>query len=426
MAAADYTFANKLPTAITFANTMLYMVKNNLVTGSLIQAVPSEDLTRENKLITNFKRPVRLSVKEGLKIDVEDILMGSETFKIDTHRHVAVGDDDLGIVTSWDDMMKNSTLKAAAYALAQYIDMACARELLKFPNWIGTPGATLGKVDNIIKATNRMFKLAVPMDNISAILDGDDITELKIKYIDSNIQAINAKLLSQSGFVTMVDNVKLHHTQNLPTLTTGTRSAAQVDGASQNSNYRDIMANSYISQQLKVKGMGNAKTISKGEVFTIAGVYALQMNTKENLGYLQQFVVLEDATSTSGGVATLKISPGIIIPKTDDSTGNSKSNTTFGNCSAAPADGAALTFIGDPSKPYLIRGMFQKYAIRLASVPLMMPYSGTAAVARDPMTGISIRYWRFSAGTEGKHFHRWDIFFGVKAMENTFGVRLNG
>lgn len=106
-------------------------------------------------------------------------------------------------------------------------------------------------------------------------------------------------------------------------------------------------------------------TITKGTVFTIAGVYAVHPQTKQNLGYLKQFShVGNDVTANSSGQATLTLNEPIY----------SSTSGSLQNVSALPADETgALVFVGSASTTYKQSLMFHKKAFRVMSVPMVMP-----------------------------------------------------
>jgi hypothetical protein len=143
-------------------------------------------------------------------------------------------------------------------------------------------------------------------------------------------------------------------------------------------------------------------------------VFAVNPRTKANLGYLQQFTVLADATAAAGAIAALQISPPIIA------TG------AYQNVSAVPADDAVVTWLGSASTTYQMNAAFHKTAIKLVSAKLIMPYSGEADYATDPDTGITVRYWRYSDGTSDTHNHRWDVLFGTVNADRRLGARISG
>jgi hypothetical protein len=169
------------------------------------------------------------------------------------------------------------------------------------------------------------------------------------------------------------------------------------------------------SQTLNIDGVGSSATVKAGEVFTIAGVYAVNPRTKAVLPYLQQFTVLADATASGGAINGLSISPPII-----------SAAGAFQNVDSAPADNAVITWVGSAATTYRPSAVFHKTAIKLVSAKLVRPYSGEADFATDPETGLTIRYWRYSDGANDTHNHRWDVFFGTVNADRRLGCRLSG
>lgn len=423
----DFNPKNQTPAEVRYASAMLSLVKNKLVFGSII-TMKELDIapSAENALKVWVKRYPRLTAKDGMVADPEDILIGSESFSLNKHSHVAVGTEEIDGLKTWSEFVQNKTVMAAADALAQKIDMTIAKELLKYPVWIGDSGESLKNAQIFVDANQYFNEQSISRMDVNAVITSEDEAELQKYYLQSNIQGLNREMITRPGFLGKVTGVNIYSSENLPQLTTGTRTTATISGANQNTNYRDIMNNEYASQTLNVKGMGNAKTIKMGEVFTIANVYPVQPATKYKLNRLQQFVVLKDVVSDASGNAQLVISPSIVVAGTNDSKNDAKSNTTYATCDSAPADGAALTFKGEPSSNYRIRGMFKKDSIRLGTHMMKMPDTGRASFSRDPNSGVSIRFWRGSNIETSQHLSRWDIFYDVKVMENSLGVRING
>src|SRR6185295_19470105 len=101
-------------------------------------------------------------------------------------------------------------------------------------------------------------------------------------------------------------------TQNVRTHTVGTKAGTPlINGGSQATTYAASGANN--AQSLITDGWTASSAILKqGDVFTIAGVFAVNPVSKDVLPYLQQFVVNADVSSDGSGNATLNISPAII------------------------------------------------------------------------------------------------------------------
>jgi hypothetical protein len=82
--------------------------------------------------------------------------------------------------------------------------------------------------------------------------------------------------------------------------------------------------------------------------------------------------------------------------------------------------------MGAPSTSYRQNAVFHKSALQLTFAKLVMPRSGRAAYSTDKETGISIRYWETSDGTNDTHLHRWDLLFGRTNVDPRLGTRVSG
>src|SRR4030067_1132808 len=137
----------------------------------------------------------------------------------------------------------------------------------------------------------------------------------------------------------------------VPPHTCGTRTNTTplVNGASQS------------GASLIVDGFVASSTVKQGDVFTLAGVYAVNAETKQAYNFLQQFVATADVTLSGAGAGTLSISPSIVT-----------SGATQ-NVSAGPADNAALTFVDTASTAYRMNNSYHQDAFGLVKTGLYMP-----------------------------------------------------
>lgn len=409
--------ANTLLTPKVYANTMLALLKNQLVMGKLVDT----ELKNEFKSIGNtvyVKRPPEFILRTGAVANVQNVVQGDVPVKIDTQAGVDLKFTELDAALDIDALGKSSVMQSAAATIAQGIDSAIADRVKEFPSWAGTPGETINSLTDFFKGPERLDDMAVPQNMRNAILATRDywaqagsITGLYQYQGEVAQDALKRAKLPIMG------NVDAYMTQNVPNLVTGTRvttGAAQIDGAGQAVDYTSVNQglNAY-TQELDLKGLTNGNTIKKGDTFTIANVYAVNPRSKATLDYLQQFVVLEDVT-VSGTQATVRIANPIIT------------SGAYQTVNSAPADSAAVTWLGALSTSYRQNAVFHKSAIKLVFVKPVMPATGIASYATDPNSGISIRYWQFSDGINDEHYHRWDVFFGTANADRRLGTRLSG
>jgi hypothetical protein len=440
--------ANQFLNAVTYANSMLLLLKNELVMGRLVDGQFKDQVTDENGLTTNVKRPPRfIDKKDGTAaLSAQDIVVGTAPVTVDQYSKVHISVGDIEYISSYNALLKNETMKSAASTLAHSIDNFLASKVKEFHSWVAGGDAThlpinasdptklIASARQAMSAHTRLMSQGVPDSSLSAIVSYDDGEQIRGSLQTNFTPDLNAPALQRTR-IPVISTVNWYATQQIPSITTGTRTqgdgsstGAQVDGASQNVNYRDVKGTAGtrgMKQDFDYKSLTTTMTIKAGEVFTIQNVYAWDWRNQVKLPYLQQFTVLEDVTSSSGA-GTLSISPAIIVQGTNDATGNANANTAFATVDSAPADNAYIKFAGALSTVLPIKAAFHKRAISLVSARLQMPFTGVASFAMDPDTGIAIRYWRGSDISTGAHVHRWDCMYGAAVMDPFLGTRICG
>lgn len=417
--------ANEFLDEQTFANAFLLLLTNQLVMGRRVGRRFINQLTDENGLKTSIKRPPQFVAKDGAAIAEQDIVTGSVDLEVTEYKNVHISVGDLDNVRSFNDLMQNETMRSAASTLAHEVDLFLADKAKEFHSEVGTVGETIKSPEQFNAAHTRLMEQSVPNMDLSGVVTFADGEKIRGSLLSGNIDQVNRTALERTR-IPILSEVDVFASQNLASVTTGSRTGTiLLDGADQNVNYRDVKDT--MTQTIAIDGLGGATdTVKKGEVFTIAGVNAINRRTNEDLGYLQQFVVVEDNAASTNAIGDLKISPPIIVPGTNDGTGNSDANTAFATVSAAPADDAAITFAGSASTSRTLRPVFHRQAIELATARLRTPFSGEAAFQVDPETGIGIRVWRFSDGSTGKHFWRFDMIYGATVTDPFMGTRVFG
>lgn len=157
-----------------------------------------------------------------------------------------------------------------------------------------------------------------------------------------------------------------------------------------------------------------APAIAAGDVFTIAGVFAVNPETKQSTGSLQQFVVLTAATGASNQV-DLTVSPSFYA-----------GSGGLQNISALPADNAAVTFLGTEATTYPQNLAFDRDAFILATTDLEMPDGSVDFAARAVQDGISMRVVRqFRIGTDDQPC-RVDILYNYVCTKRGDACRIWG
>jgi hypothetical protein len=359
-----------------------------------------------------IRRPTDFTVRDGAVASIQDVVEGSTSITVDKQKGVDFQFSSVELTLTIKELSER-VIKPAMVQLANQIDRDLMALYSSVPNWVGTPGQTINSFADMALAPERMDLGAVPQDQRSAFLSPTDHWGLLGSQTALFMQDV-AKGAYRNGSLGMIGGIDTYMSQNVQTHTVGPLGGTPlVNGATQNVTYATAKATN--SQSLITDGWtaSAAARVKAGDVFTIASVYAVNPVTKATLPHLKQFVVTADGSSDGSGNLTLTISPAII------------SSGAFQNVSAAPADNAALTFLGTASTGYAQNLVFHKNAFALAMVPLVSP-PGAVDVARESYNGTSVRIIPYYDGTNDISKWRCDVLYGVKAIDPRLAVRLSG
>lgn len=364
----------------------------------------------------------------------QDTVFGSEIFALnqgDTMDHYW---GDFENIQDFDAAKRSERIKSIGEDMGHRIDAEIlSTATLAGHKWVGTPGTAVNSPDPIIEGYARLKEAGVADNEIFAVLPYSDMPALA-KYL----MELPAPDALATGVITslsfkQIAGLPVLFTQQLPVLTTGTRTTAgAVNGASQNVNYRDVCASTttngqFLTSNLIVDGFGATATFKDGEIFTIADVYEYDNRKQASTGRLQQFRVVGDVTA-SGGNATLRVSPAIVIPNTSTQIGDNGVNTAHATVNAAPADNAVITFLGAASTDFLQRALIKKSAIRVETADLESLPSGENASVSLKSVPLTMRSYKYANGDTGATSFRADLPW--QANVNPYGrfeiVRING
>lgn len=164
------------------------------------------------------------------------------------------------------------------------------------------------------------------------------------------------------------------------------------------------------TQLISIAVTGN--TVKVGDRFTIAGVNAVHHISKEDTGQPKTFTIIQ-IVSGAGGTGTVRISPPII-----SGTGGTRPELEYKNVTAAPTNGATITFLNTVTAPANL--FFHRRAIELIPGTYAVdPGDGWQVVARGttPKLGLPITYTRQGDINDLSAKARLDIDYGVGALQ---------
>jgi len=177
--------------------------------------------------------------------------------------------------------------------------------------------------------------------------------------------------------------------QNVSRHVNGTQAAATatVNGAGQSGS------------TLIVTALGG--TITVGTVFTIAGVNAVNPQSRQDTGSLQQFVA---TANVAAGATIIPIFPAITAAG------------AFQTVTASPANGAAITIVGAAGAAYDTNVLFHRDAYTLAMVPMAEPMKNAGAqVSQMSDDGFTVKVTTGYDTINDNQITRLDVLFGWAA-----------
>ena len=161
--------SNRILTPKVFANTMLKLLKNNLVMGRLVTTEYKDKFKKVGNTVY-VKRPPQFVVREGRVAQVQDVVVGEAPVALDMQKGVDIEFTSIEETLSVDELLMDETMNSKAATLAQEIDSDLMEATLEFPSWVGTPGETINSASDFFKAPERLDDMAVPGNSRNGVL----------------------------------------------------------------------------------------------------------------------------------------------------------------------------------------------------------------------------------------------------------------
>jgi hypothetical protein len=268
-------------------------------------------------------------------------------------------------------------------------------------NTLNTTGALpttqIGAVQVFTDSNRRLDEMGAPRDKQRCFVMGPGLNGAAIAGL-SGLFNDSGKVSKQYGTGLMVDSLGLivAMDQNVSVQTNGSAAATNISGANQTGASITISA---------ITG-----TLTKGQVITLPGVFAVNPQTRLSTGVLANFVLTADV-ATSG--TTLPISPAIVT------------SGPFQNVTASPTTAQPFVLIGAASTAYNTNVAYHKDAFTLAMVPMYSPPSGKGVVDVAQMSedGYTVKVTTFYDGVNDNYITRLDVLFGFAATYPELAVK---
>jgi hypothetical protein len=402
--------ANSLLTIDMITRKSLEILENNLVITRNVNRQYDDSFAVNGAKIGSTLRirlPDRAVVTDGAALTAQDDNEQYTTLAVSSQKHIGVSFSSQELTMQLDDFAER-VLKPRISQLASSVDSDVANAYKNIANSVGTPGTTPSTALVLLQAQQKLNEKAATMSP---------------RYATVN-PAANAGLVNGlSGFFNPTDTIsrqfkngmmgenvvgfeEVNMSQSIKMHTCGSRQAT------------GDLVNGTISTQgattISIDGDSGAATVTVGDVFTIAGVYAVNPQTRESTGALQQFTVTAANTAAGGAFTNISVSPAMYT-----------SGQALATIDAFPQDGAAVTFVGAASTQYPQNMVYHRDAIAFATADLILP-GGVDMASRAVHNGISLRVVRQYDINNDVMPCRVDVLYGYNAIRPEMACRIWG
>ena len=401
---------NTLLTIGMITRELLDSFDNNRVFTKHIENRYSSDFAVPGEKIgptLNIRLPAQVRTTSGPNLSVQDYIEQSTPLTIDQQEHVDVAFSSFEMSLSMDDWRRRIG-GPSGIVLANTVDVYGLGLYYLIPNAIESPDTGSAKWFAYLKAGALMADNGTPQNGewyafLNQWEQASVINENKGLFQSSE----QIKRQYERGEMGMSGGLTWLWTQNVASHTTGPRGGAPL--------YATTVAG---GSSITVTGFtaSAANRLKKGDIFTMANVYAVNPVSRMNTGQLRQFTVTADVNSAADGTATIPIYPPIIGPATP---ANPRQTVNVLPTAAAP-----LTFFGTASTVYHQNIVMHRQAFAMAMCRLQEPFSGQASYAVDEDTGVAIRTWKASDISTDMHSSRADIAFGMAVPRPQWATRV--
>ena len=400
--------ANNLLTISMITNEALMVLENELTFTSRVDRNYDDQFALVGAKIgntVNVRRPGRFIGTTGPALNVEDFNETSSPVTLSTQFHVDTQFTTQDLSLSLD-MFSDRVLKPAIAAIANKIDFdGTSMAVENTANTVGTAGTVPSDIATFLTAQAYLDGEGAPRDGKrSCVVD---------PFTGASIVGSLKGLFNPSGAISQQyekglmgkDTVGMnwYMDQNIVSHTYGSYASATL--STNTATFTGSLTTGWASTStITVGATSAAASLKAGDTFQIAGVYAVNPQNRQPYGgnVLRNFVVTSDVSISSGGTASVTVSPAIIT------AGQFQNVSVLATSSTAVVTPFNKTGVVSPQNL-----VFHRNAFTLATADLELPdgvhFAGRAS---DKDNGLSIRVVRQYTINNDSIPTRLDVLYG--------------
>jgi hypothetical protein len=314
-----------------------------------------------------------------------------------------------------DALQENRLGKAAMQRLASDINLDCSNLAALTGTVAIKRGAPTG-FDDIAAADDAFNRVGIDMADRMIDLPSNHYNKMAKDLASRQTLAGKTLTAYEKAAVGQIANFDTYKLDYGYRLTAAAGTTVTVNGAAQYYTPKSVSVattgeSSNVDNRFQNLTIGVASgTVKVGDAFTIAGVNECHHITKQDTGSLKTFRVA-GIVSGAGGAGVIQISPPII-----SATGGTDAEKQYQNVTAAPANGAAITFLNTVSSvvaPFWHGDAFEiipgKYQPK--------EESGLAIMSATTENGLTVTMARQGSIGDLSTKYRWDVFYGLVNLQ---------
>ena len=402
--------AQSLLTIDMITNKALEILENNLVITRNVNRQYDDSFAVEGAKIGDTLRirlPDRALVTDGAALQVQEVQQQFTTLTIASQKHIGVNFTSAEMALSLDDFA-DRVLKPRVSQLAASIDADVANAYKDIYQSVGTPGTTPATSLVLLQGQQKLNEAAAVMSPRYATVNPAANAGLVegMKGLFNPTSTISRQFKNGMMGEGILGYEEINMSQSIKVHTTGSASRSDTPIV------KTTLTNG--ATKLTLDNVTNGNTLVPGDVFTIAGVFAVNPQTRESTGSLQQFVVQNTVTSASTEFVDVEFLPAVYAP-----------TQALATVSKLPTASDVVTFLGAASTGYPQNLIYHKDAITFATADLMLP-QGVDMASRKVHNGISMRIVRQYDINNDRMPCRIDVLYGYSVIRPQMAVRMWG
>ena len=303
---------------------------------------------------------------------------------------------------------------AAKSRLARDVNNALRREVAYYGSIVDVRAGAATGFDDVASLMAKFDDLGVPEDNRMAFYSSRDMVKMASDLASRQTLTGKTQTAYEKAFINEIAGFNVHKDSSGIFLPAATATGVTVTGANQRHVPMATKKNTVTGNESNVDNRSmmlnvgvTSGALQVGDAFTIAGVYSVNMLSKEPTQELKTFRVIDKISATQ-----IEIVPAIV---SDDGTDPTSAETAYKNVSTTPAAGAAITMLNRVSS--YANSAFIKGALEFIPSTLAIDnQDGWASTKATLSNGLTVYYTRQGDINNLSTKYRWDVVFGTALL----------